>query len=162
MKQIKPLAENKNLIDLINKLDAFLPEQVFYALSKKVVMTSIECVVLKGGDDHREVLLTKRSSKDPFFPNLWHLPGAMLRPSDKSYDDALHRIAQEELDTEISKTIFSRIVFDSIDVRGPINRIAFICKLKNESKVGSYYKLSDLPKDLVAGHLMLLQEIAIA
>ncbi|MEI9913678.1 MAG: hypothetical protein WDN66_01585 [Candidatus Saccharibacteria bacterium] len=91
------------LQSLANAETSLLPNDVFLAVGKLVVLNTVEVAFVKPSNtDERDaqVLLTQRSNSDPLWANQWHIPGSIVRAKDPvkhehDYDAAVSRIFKE-------------------------------------------------------------------
>lgn len=78
--------------------DGYLPRELFDAISGISVTATVELVSFVKRPSGLHVALTKREADDPFWPNMWHSPGSVIRPSDGAgFNDTVERIHQKEL-----------------------------------------------------------------
>lgn len=83
---------------LLKKLEpGLLPEPIFIALSRLVVMVAVEFLVLRKTGAGVEILLTQRPHNDPIWPGKWHSPGTIIRPTDDSLQSCFDRLYEDEL-----------------------------------------------------------------
>lgn len=83
---------------LLEKLEpGLLPEPIFIALSRLVVMVAVEFLVLRKTGAGVEILLTQRPDNDPIWPGKWHSPGTIIRPTDDSLQSCFDRLYKDEL-----------------------------------------------------------------
>ena len=148
---------NKNNVEFIksglskyrNKL---LPLPIFLEIYKIVVLTTVEIVPLIKNGDSIKVLLTKRGANDPTWPNLYHIPGTVLRSSDKigSFADAYKRILINELKN--IKTLNIPTLIEPIlrDLgRGKEVTLLHWTLIKNKPSVGRLFDINNLPKNII-------------
>lgn len=57
-----------------------VPLEVFLALNRNTVFPGIDLALIRHRAAVPEVFLTQRPSNDPYFANMWHLPGAIVVP----------------------------------------------------------------------------------
>ncbi len=74
-----------------------------YALARIVTFVPIETVVLRRKDDRIQVLLTRRPSDDEYYPGMIHIPGTILRASDRRIEDAFARVQEGEIKKKFSR-----------------------------------------------------------
>jgi hypothetical protein len=74
------------------------PLEIFYAICRTTMRPVVELVIFSPNKD--KVLLTERPEDDPFFPDMWHLPGVVVVPSDVKgrYPDAQDNAALRVID----------------------------------------------------------------
>lgn len=85
------------IVSLLRKYQAktgLLPINYWHAIIKMTPVAAIELIVLRGAGADQEILLLRRSSTDPIWPNQLHFPGTVIRNGD-SLEKALDRDAKE-------------------------------------------------------------------
>lgn len=80
--------EALRLVELLGKMERPYPQHVFNALCRNTITCPVDIAALTRNG---KVLLFRRSSTDPFFANLWALPGTVQLFGD-SIEDALDRL----------------------------------------------------------------------
>lgn len=100
--------------------------------------------------------MLQRPKNDLWWPNLWHVPGSVLLPTDTpgTYNNALGRIVGGELgsiDLKMGPTHF-RDDFRH-EKRGPMNAIQHWSILKNVPVVGRLFPTNQLPEKMVPEHI---------
>jgi hypothetical protein len=85
----------------------FLPYPVFEQIARLVALPIVEFIPLRLKDNKVEVLLIDRDKDDPYWPNMLHTPGTVIRSTDLNQKHinwlAFERILGDELnDTKIS------------------------------------------------------------
>lgn len=86
------------------------PLSLFTQMARLSVQSTVEVVPLrKTTNSTPDVLLAMRDAADPWWPNQWHLPGAVLLPTDEATDVHDYRspvtsIMDKEFDHTISVT----------------------------------------------------------
>lgn len=144
-------SEQKQLIDLLNKLEpGFLPSKIFYALAR-VVVTATYLVVPLYFDKKLYVHLIQREDNDPHWPSLLHVPGKIILPTDKSSDDVYSRLYQEEMKglDILNGPIFCGYVFDKIPRGKEVSIINYVV-LKSKPRFGELHKINNLPKNTIS------------
>src|SRR3989338_9972097 len=89
--------ETKKLESLLARATYPLPENLFYYIARTFPMVAIETVIWRAPRRKHgglKVLLLRRSPRDPFWPNLWHSPGSILR-NRETFHSAFKRISKE-------------------------------------------------------------------
>ncbi len=138
-----------------------LPVDLFHAVAKIIRLTAIEIIILKddGGDlDDLQVLISKRSSDDPFFPNEWHLPGGIALLKDVTALDAAKRIIQKELAINpdiITLFPIRETPFFSRHLRGGESHIIFLGFWPNNTPAPngfSFHLCEKLPRPFISHH----------
>ena len=92
--------EIEKLVGSLKKLEAgFLPYPIFKEIARLVTLVAVEVVVFVRQPESGapKVLLLKRPADDEFWPNEWHVPGCIVRSTDKkdSFEDSFKRIEDE-------------------------------------------------------------------
>ena len=108
--------DERDLISLLMRLPQPWSYEVFHALSLTMVTPAIEAVILRLNGERIEVLLTKHDTNDPDWPSLWHIPGTVMRQTDLRFEDALKRIADEEINILFSSNNFVGTLFIRLSV----------------------------------------------
>lgn len=167
------------VVEILGKLDPKeLPAKVFHAVERITALTAIETVFLRKREKQLKVLLLKRSDNDPYYPGMWHSPGSILRGGD---DPERARITGNSFEILKLKGFlinywkpFLRILDDELGVwfaqspkfvgtalyhtlRGLEHAIVFLCECDREPKEGTWYRLDQLPGNLVAHHHELIR-----
>lgn len=144
--------EIKTVTQLLKKLEpGLLPLSIFNEITRIFVSSIVEIVPLKKKNGVTQVLLVRRESDDPFWPNMWHTPGTVLRATDRKGDlnDAFQRILNSELGcTEEITPIFVDIRF-SQSTRGSEFSAIYYINMVGKTKNGEWFDASSLPQDLV-------------
>lgn len=149
---------------LLAKLEpGYLPEKLFIEINRLHVASTVVVVPLKRAKNGVEVLLIERGSDDPIWPNYWHLPGTMLRPSDKEgdYSDAFRRIFEDELqniktigEPEHVKTAFTETR------RGREHTPVYWIEVIDQPKEGRFFPINNLPARKIEHETAYIQEAA--
>ncbi len=144
---------NSNDLSLgLSKIPAgFLKPELFNQVARLGVLTYLEVLAFRQKKESIEVLLTKRDSKDPFWPNMYHNPGTVLRPSDTDYSfkDALNRLENDEYKQKFPMPFFAGFWFEQLE-RGKGFGIVCWVELQNCS-AGQYFNVNQLPSNLIKG-----------
>jgi len=154
--------EPAQIATMLNKYEpGFLPEPLFVAVARLVVLTAIEFIPLrKKGDGTIEVLLFKRPSADPVWPDMLHTPGTMLRSTDSSFEAGFDRLFKDEL--KISRP--ATPIFIGTDLvhhkRGTIVTLEYIVRINQETTGGTFYDVEDLPIDFIPEQKEMIQRAA--
>lgn len=129
-----------------------------------MVLVTIEMVPLRRTTNGEvEVLLVQREADDPYWPNMYHVPGTVLRASDAagSYEDAFKRILQGELQGTATsgqpqhlKDLFHQVK------RGRELALVHYIAISDEPVVGTFYPVSALPDTIVDHQIAFIQEAA--
>lgn len=151
---------------LLAKLQpGYLPEPLFDQITRLVVCSTIVVVVCKKTPQGLQVLLCKREGDKPgnrTWPGHWHLPGTMLRPSDKAgdYSDAFNRLLQGELGSTIpqSSLHFIRTAFAQTKRGHEHTSLHYLVIDTDEPLQGQFFPLNQLPKPLIEHEVPYIQE----
>lgn len=147
---------------LKNTPAGFLPNDLFDQIARLGVLAYLEVVALRLINDKVEVLLTRRSEDDPFWPNLYHNPGTVLRPNDtnKSFSSALGRLYADEYagSLPVAGPFFAGLWFDQLE-RGKGLGIVTYMQLDNCLE-GKYFAIDNLPKDIIKGQAEYIKQCA--
>jgi hypothetical protein len=128
----------------------FLPEPLFVSIARLVVLSAVEFIPLRTKPNGEiEVLLFKRPSTDPVWPNKLHSPGTMLRPIDKSLFDAFDRLFSDEL--RLSDPVNPIFVgtYLTHHKRGSIATFEYVIPITKEVSEGKFYSINKLPENFI-------------
>lgn len=152
----RTFTETTQLVKLLKKVESgFLPQDVFIQIARLATLTTIELIAFWHKRSVIKVFLSQRPIHDDFWPKMWHIPGSILRPTDKKmcYHDALQRIIIDELaNTQflIGPSHF-RNDFRK-EARGSIHALQHWGVLKEVPRTGRLFALDNLPKEIVPEH----------
>lgn len=156
--------EADELAQLLDKARWPLPINVFYAILRKTIAVAVELAVLRHSSTGFEILLTQRPPEDPYYANMWHLPGKIVQPG-KTKIETLRSLLREEVATELEKISSSRVpqryeYENPNGKRGPVIQYLHSLELTYEEAavvtVGGFFPLNRLPEPLVASHIHLI------
>ncbi len=152
--------------NLLRKLQpGFLPYSIFEQVARLVVLPIVEFVPLRKNNDTIEVLLIKRASNDPLWPNALHTPGTVIRATDLSHNKdsnwpAFNRILHDELlDTVVSSPHFVGSLLNK-SKRGLEQSQLYWVEVLGKPIIGKFYSLNDLPVDIMQSQLKFIKEAA--
>lgn len=140
-----------------------LPLDIFLQVARLCVTTTVEMVPLRHNLDNGkdEVLLVRRESDDPIWPNMLHIPGTVLRSTDRQgdYSDAFKRIFDGELGgvKTDGEPVFIRNAFQQVK-RGRELALVHYVELSEQPPNGQFYATDELPEDLVDHQLTYIRE----
>ncbi len=120
-----------------------LPFEIFLAISKMVVFTACEIVVV---NEKKEILLCWRNDR---WWTGWHFPGGLLRFGEK-FEQRLKKTAVAELGVKLLSSKFLFPVNYPVSKRGQDVGLIFLCKVSGQPKSGKFFKSP--PKDLIFEH----------
>lgn len=112
--------EASNAAAMLKNMQAgFIPQVLFKQFARLVVLPSFVVVPLFCRNGVVFTRLTKRDANDPDYPDQWHPPGTVIRPTDASLQACFERLRQSELPsmTLIGSPTLYDIAFTQI-VRG--------------------------------------------
>lgn len=155
--------ENKLAEDLKNIPAGFLNEPIFNQIARLGVLAYLELVAFRVNNGITEVLLTKRSPSDKFWPNMYHNPGTVLRPndSDNTFNTAFERLFADEYANSQPQAgpFFEGFWFMTLE-RGTGLGIINWMEL-NECSEGEYFAIDDLPINIIKGQADYIKRCAV-
>jgi hypothetical protein len=142
--------------DLLKKLEpGFLPYPIFEQLARIAALPVVEFIPLRLGQHVQvEVLLLDRGPDDPFWPNMLHTPGTIVRATDlhkgEPHDwQAFERIVQDELkNTKVRGPHYVGSMFHD-SKRGVEQAQIYWIEVIGEPNVGTFYDAAALPDKLI-------------
>ena len=141
-----------------------LPIPVFNAIAETMALPYVELVIFNANARHEDqVLMSKREVDDPYFPNLWHIPGTMLRASDVTFRGndlgvAIKRLLDDELQwLEITHLTFTGYHFHKV-ARGVGLSLIHIALTSGTPSVGQFFGVSHLPNDMIPEQAQFIHE----
>lgn len=131
--------------------DELLPTEIFYEIARLSMMPVVELVPLRHRNGHVEVLFVQREDTDPYWPNMLHTPGTVLRPSDihGGFDRALDRIFRDELHCQPTSATHYLGTYFLDFVRGAAIAHVYYVNLDNPSTYGTWYRCDELPANII-------------
>jgi hypothetical protein len=141
----------EQIADLLNHYTpGFLPEPLFVSIARLVVLSAVEFIPLrKAPNGDIEVLLFKRPSTDPVWPNKLHTPGTMLRPTDDSFVSAYDRLFKDELNLSHPATPLFIGSYLTHHKRGSIVTLEYLINITDETFEGEFYNVTELPESFI-------------
>lgn len=94
--------ENQELVFLLGKLTWPVSLEVFYALAERGILASADLALIRKRDPVPEILLTKRPPSDPFFAELWHIPGGIIIPGETAISTIEKRVLKPDVGISLS------------------------------------------------------------
>lgn len=162
-KQKISLSEQTELTALLSRLEAgFLPFDIFVQIARLVVLSIIEFVPIRVYEGQLQVLLIGRDEDDTIWPGSIHVPGAVIRPTDKQekLNIVFDRIIKEELKgTKVSEPVYVKNMFHE-SRRGMEQAQIFIVEVLAEPLVGKFYDIDHLPDNLMDSQVEFIMDAA--
>lgn len=151
--------EINQLTQLLKKLEpGLLPEPVFIAMSRLVVMVAIEFLVVRKTDTGVELLLIRRPADDPVWPGKWHSPGTIIRPTDTSLQSCFDRLYQDELGGIKQLKMYPVGMSYGAGDRGTGLTIEYVLDAtEDDITVGQFFSLENLPENYIQEQLPMWQ-----
>ena len=143
--------------ELLGRLEpGYLPEPVFFELSRLMVVPVVELVPLRMRGDSAEVLLLDRGDDDPYWPGTVHVPGTVFMATDSpgNLEDALTRLIEGELEgvATMGRPQFVKTIFHRTRRGKQLANVHFV-ELADEPELGKFYPADDLPDNTMDHHL---------
>jgi hypothetical protein len=158
--------EIKQAAELLAKFEpGFLPYPVFEQIARLVALPIVEFIPLRHNDGETEVLLIERPADDQFWPGMLHTPGTVIRATDHSEGKqenwpAFSRILEDELKgTTVSPPHYVGSIFHR-SKRGVEQAQLYWVEVLDEPRVGKFYPIEDLPKELMESQRSFIREAA--
>jgi len=153
--------------DILRRLPrGFLPFEIFTAFAERTVMPCLELSIFRRHGDKIEILLTQREPDDPHFPSAWHLPGGVLRATDKEgdYSSIIRRTLDGELQSEqhlLYEPRFALHYFQETN-RGKelvIEYFSEVAYSEDSPKIGVFFPVDELPEGLLSHYKITFPKI---
>jgi hypothetical protein len=144
-------AKSDDLVSKLQSLDpGYLPENVFHAIARLVVLPTYVVIPLLVEKDALRVYLARRPHNDPHYAGLLHPPGTVIRPTDRTLADCYHRLLRSELNEVSVKRgpVFVDLVFEQIK-RGREISLLHCVELENARNMDSLCDVDNLPADVM-------------
>lgn len=147
-------ADITNTVNLLKQLSpGFLPYSIFEQVARLVALPIVEFIPLRSCGGQTEVLLIARPDEDPLWPGMLHTPGTVIRATDagdaQTNWQAFERIMHDELrGVSINKPHYVGSLFHS-SKRGAEQAQLYWVEVVAETKIGRFYRASDLPAELM-------------
>ena len=147
-----------------------LPIELFYAVAAKVTVPTMELAPLRVAGNKIEILLTRRAETDPYWPNLWHLTGTVLRADDdegSDFSSGVTRVLRDELHGSIpmiGKPQFVGIHFWDVPRGRELDQVFYFVTNAQDDAVqeGQFFDVTDLPDTTIEHHKVIIPEIVTA
>jgi hypothetical protein len=164
----KKLVSRKHQRDLVRSLHVLqknekLPKEVFSEVLKTIPTVALEVVpIYEDENGELKVFLTKRSSDDKFWPNMWHSPGTMVINIDANgtgnFGHAWDRLKKNEfMDEGLGDPVAVSQKLLKTKRGNEVSLIHYI-NVPNDLKGGEYFSIDNLPDNLVNHHLIIIGE----
>jgi len=155
--------DTTNIVKKLENIPAgFLEPNIFNQVARLGVLSYLEVVALRLNGNDVEVLLTRRSEDDPFWPNMYHNPGTVLRPNDadNTFGSALTRLSTDEYSGSIMTNgpFFAGFWFMQLERGKGLGIVSWI-ELTNCLE-GTYFNVNQLPKNIIKGQARYIQKCA--
>ena len=149
---------------LLRELEpGYLPEPIFFELSRLMVVPVVELVPLRINNQGTEVLLLDRGDDDPYWPGTVHVPGTVFMATDTTGNlkDALQRLLEGELKgVRINGgPQFVRAVFHQTRRGKQLANVHFV-ELAEKPEVGAFYSVDELPENTMDHQVGFIKDAA--
>jgi hypothetical protein len=152
--------------DLLRQFEpGFLPYPVFEQVARLVAMPVVEFIPLRNTEGRVEVLLIDRGPSDPFWPNMLHTPGTVVRATDFGSSSggswpAFQRIMHDELkDVALGSPLYVGSLFHK-SKRGVEQAQLYAVEVIGQPLVGKFYPVDALPTSLIDSQKVFIAEAA--
>lgn len=152
--------------DLLKKLEpGFQPYPIFEQIARLIALPVVELIPLRLHDGAVQVLLIQRAPDDPYWPNLWHTPGTIVRATDLPNGQgtnwpAFERLFHDELKgTKVGDPQFVGSLLHK-SKRGVEQAQIYWVEVKDEPPVGTFYPIDSLPLSVIESQKAFIQEAA--
>jgi hypothetical protein len=145
---------------ILRKLEpGYLPFPIFIEAARLVTFSIVELLPYRrNANGTVEVLLLRREEDDTLWPNMWHNPGAVIRPTDVSVEEVIDRIFVEELGTQrVGHTIEYLGSLHHRTRRGAEHASVYAVEIKSQPPCGTFFPLNQLPPDTIESHIQVAQ-----
>ncbi len=148
-------------VDSLKKLEpGFLPIEIFEQIARLVRLPVVDIIPVqrKGSDVH--VGLLKRDRDDRWWPDMWHVPGTILRSTD-TMETAISRLITKEIQVEKSdEPVFHTSAVHQSD-RGA--EIVFLYSLSNSlfqpaSEI-TWFPIDKLPENCIESEKKIIEAL---
>lgn len=144
----------------------YLPLDIFLAVAGKVTTPTMELAVFREIEGVVEIALTQRPKDDSHWPLQWHIPGTVIRSTDREGDfqTGFDRIIHDELYGAIEITYTPRragVVFVEIERGREVDQL-FYTEAKTWDKLPDgvqFFSVDKLPINLMRHHHGLIEQI---
>ncbi len=153
--------EIASCVAILRRLEpGILPLEIFNQVARLVCLPMVDVVPMKYEGLGLSIGLVEREEDDLWWPNLWHLPGTVLRSTD-TVETAIQRL----MDSEIAIKTSSAQVFRGFSVHRSERGSGLIliytienCLFKKTSAV-KWFSIDHLPKEFVSSESYVIEKI---
>lgn len=138
----------------------FLPLEIFNQVARLVRLPMVDLIPVKVENNTLQIGLVKRSSNDLWWPNMWHLPGTVLRSTD-TIESAIERLKTEELLLESS----DEPTFQGFSVQNSKRGAEIVliysvvnCVFDQQSQM-KWFAVDNLPKSFVESEKSVVEKV---
>lgn len=143
-----------------------LPYPIFEQIARLVALPILELIPYRRTNTgNLEILLLERPADDPFWPNLFHTPGTVIRATDLNKQAngvqlAFSRLVRDELlNTNLGPPKFvASLLHES--KRGVEQAQVYCAELLDDPKTGHIFAINNLPKAIVAHQNNFINKVA--
>lgn len=165
---------DSDILDIAKKLErlepGYLPEPIFHALTKIIVLPTMEVAPVRINiHGEVEVLLTQRDKNDRYWPGGWHMPGTVLRATDNvgELNSGLERVLRDELFDAVrpvGELTFVGTKFWDIERGRELDQMHYLeVEVVDATKLpGGFFTLTSLPDLTIDCHKIMIPEIIAA
>lgn len=147
MKLIAMLIEG---IDIEN-----LDHHLFNVIAARFKLVSIQAVVLRQQEGRMQVLLTKRPKNDEHWPEMYHVPGTIVRSSDElslNFSSIPAPSIRARLSDELGMEIYkSELLFTCpfVGARGKEISFVYLVRVGEQEGLGEFFDVNKLPETFI-------------
>lgn len=149
------LKDTSHIIENLSELKpGFLPQEVFEAIARLVVVPTFVIIPLFRRDGKTRVLLTRRDDDDTHYANLLHPAGKIMLATDKSLTTIFERLMKSELPDiiPVSPPVFVAPFFETI-TRGKEIALVHFLEIVDPKEGAETYDTANLPSDVISTDL---------
>ena len=143
------------IVENLNGLEpGLLPQDVFEAIARLVVVPTFVIIPLFRRDGKTRVLLTRREPDDTHYAGLLHPAGKIMLATDKSLTTIFERLMKSELPevTPVSAPVFVEQFFETI-TRGKEIAMVHFLEIVDPKSGAETYDTANLPSDVISTDL---------
>lgn len=152
--------EVARFVQLADKMKFPIPREAFFAWLRNFYTNSVELAIFRTVRGKKEIFLNLRPPDDPYYANMWHMPGAIRLPG-KTLGEMVRVCIRRELGGAIPETRIPKDFvkdWDNVnEVRGHLHQFLYHIELSKggAKKVsgGQFFPLDKLPLPMVKSHV---------